>query len=152
MILVAVLAGAGWLILRARARGGAQTAPKAPIPTGPFEVALARLAEMEQASIASGNGVVPLFGDVAELVRGTLIDIGALPHQGLTTPEVPERLPLSFGAGDLADRCASLLHDADLVKFARVKPDRLAATSHVAHARTLLEAWRDRAGATHAVR
>jgi hypothetical protein len=65
---------------------------------------------------------------------------------------VPQRLPLPFGEGDLADRCASLLRDADLVKFARVRPDRLAATTHVAQARSLLEAWRDRAGATDAIR
>jgi len=152
LILVAVLAGAFWLVRRARVRGGSVGALRLAIPVGPFEVALARLTEMEQASIASGNGVAPLFGEVAELVRNTLVEVGALPHQGLTTPEVPEKLPLPFGADDLADRCVRLLYDADLVKFARVRPDRLAATSHVAQARSLLEAWRDRAGATHAVR
>lgn len=153
LLLALVAAGLVWLSRRSRARAAppaATTGP--PIPAGPFDAALIRLAQLEQASVASGNGVVPLFGEVADLLRETLIQVGALPHQGLTTPEVPGRLPAPLAAGDLADRCEGLLSDADLVKFARVRPDRDAATSHVSRARQLLEAWRDAVGGADAIR
>lgn len=146
---------AGWLYLwrHSRPQGRVVVARVSePIPAGPFDAALARLAALEAASLASGNGIVPLFDDVAGLVRHTLVEVGALPHDGLTTPEVPPRLPAVLAHGDLATRCAILLGDADLVKFAKVRPDREAATSHVGRARSLLEAWRDAAGETDAVR
>lgn len=148
-----VAAGVFWLSRRARRLKGAPAAANTTtIPRGPFDIALARLDELERASIASGNGVAPLFGEVAELLRGTLLEVGALPNKGLTTPEVPRSLPPPLAAGDLARRCETLLRDADLVKFARVRPDRAAATTHVAGARRLLEAWRGAAEASDAVR
>ncbi len=152
ILLTGIAAGFYWLSRRQRGKGPKRIEKIIPIPTGPFEMALARLDELEQASIASGNGIVPLFGDVADLVRVTLVQVGALPHQGLTTPEVPPQLPPSLARGDLANRCRGLLSDADLVKFAKVKPDRAAASSHVSLARGLFEAWRDAAGGSDAVR
>jgi len=153
LLLAVVAAGLAWLSRRSRARATTRAAEAAqPIPTGPFDLALRRLTELERASVASGNGVMPLFGEVASLLRETLVQVGALPHQGLTTPEVPDRLPAPLAARGLAGRCQELLSDADLVKFAKVKPDRDAATSHVSRARGLLEAWRDAAGGTDAIR
>jgi len=153
LLFAIVAAGLSWLYRRnRRARGTRPVQSEAPVPTGPFDVALARLARLEQASIASGNGVVPLFGEVAELLRATLVEVGAMPHQGLTTPEVPRVLPAPLAAGDLAPRFEALLRDADLVKFARVRPDRAAATTHVIGARQLLEAWKHAAEASDAVR
>lgn len=152
VLLAVVAAGFYWLSRRQRVNGAKPVEKARPIPTGPFDLALARLDELEQASIASGNGIVPLYGEVADLVRVTLANVGAIPHQGLTTPEIPSLLPVPLAAGDLAGRCEVLLSDADLVKFARVKPDRGAATSHVSQARGLFEAWRDAAGGTDAVR
>jgi hypothetical protein len=152
VLLSVVAAGFYWLSRRNRSQTPKRAEKLTPIPTGPFDIALARLAELEKASIASGNGIVPLFGDVAQLVRMTLVQVGALPHQGLTTPEVPPQLPPQLATGDLAQQCEGLLGDADLVKFAQVKPDRAAATSHVSRARGLFQAWRDAAGAPDAVR
>jgi hypothetical protein len=152
LLVTIVVAGLHWLFRRNRPKVRPRTETRVPIPTGPFDVALARLAQLEAASVASGNGVLPLFGDVAELVRTTLVEVGALPHRGLTTTEVPGRLPAPLAAGDLAEGCRGLLSDADLVKFAKVKPDRAAATLHVLRARKLFEAWRDAAGGTDAVR
>jgi len=153
LLLAIVATGLYWLYRRNRRTAGARpAAPPVPIPSGPFDVALARLAQLEQASIASGNGVVPLFGEVAELLRTTLVEVGAMPHRGLTTPEVRGSLPASLAAGGLASRCEAILHDADLVKFAKVRPDRAAATTHVTGARQLLEAWRGAAEAGDAIR
>lgn len=152
IILLIVATGTFWLWRRGRPKEVRKVAAPVPIPAGPFDAALARLAALEAASLASGNGIVPLFDEVAGVVRTALVEVGALPHQGLTTPEVPPRLPAALAAGDLARRCEALLGDADLVKFARVRPDRDAATTHVNRARSLLEAWRDAAGGTGAVR
>jgi hypothetical protein len=153
LLLGIVAAGLFWLSRRNRRSGSARPrVHAAPIPAGPFDAALARLDELERASIASGDGVVPLYGDVAELLRATLVEVGALPHRGLTTPEVPGRLPRRLATGDLGRRCEGLLRDADLVKFAKVRPDRAAATSHVTGARQLLEAWRGAAGSADAIR
>ena len=152
ILVTIVVAGLYWLARRNRPAARPRAEPGVPIPAGPFDVALIRLGQLEAASIASGNGIVPLFGEVAELVRTTLVEAGALPHRGLTTPEVPGRLPAALAAGDLAEGCRGLLRDADLVKFARVKPDRTAAALHVSRARRLFEAWRDAAGGTDAVR
>jgi hypothetical protein len=153
LLLLLVAAGLFWLYRRNRRALGPRLAiPKGPLPAGPFDIALARLAQLEQASIASGNGVVPLFGEVAELLRTTLVEVGGMPHQGLTTPEVPVSLPAQLAAGGLASRCEAILRDADLVKFAQVRPDRAAAATHVAGARQLLEAWRSAAEAGDAVR
>lgn len=152
IILSVVAAGWFWLWRRGRPTASAKRKEAVVIPSGPFDTALARLAELEAASIASGNGIVPLFDEVADVVRTALVQVGALPHQGLTTPEVPPRLPPALAAGDLARRCEALLGDADLVKFAKVRPDRDAASTHVNRARSLLEAWRDAAGGADAVR
>jgi hypothetical protein len=153
LLLAVVVTGLFWLFRRHRKPAGpSPAAPPPAIPAGPFDAALAKLTELERASVASGNGVVPLFGEVAELLRATLLQIGAIPHRGLTTPEVPGSLPASLAAGDLAGQCEGILGDADLVKFARVKPDRAAATGYVAGTRRLLEAWRDAAETDHALR
>jgi hypothetical protein len=152
-ILLAVVAvGWFWLWRRGRAKAPPKVQEAAVIPSGPFDAALARLSAVEAASVASGNGIVPLFDEVADVMRTALVEVGALPHQGLTTPEVPPRLPAVLAAGDLSRRCEELLSDADLVKFAKVRPDRDAASMHVNRARSLLEAWRDAAGGAHAVR
>lgn len=155
LLVLLALVGGGfyWLWRRSRPASAAPAArPAETIPAGPFDTALARLAALEAASLASGNGIVPLFDEVAGLVRTTLVEVGALPHDGLTTPEVAPHLPAPLTAGGLGRRCEDLLGDADLVKFARVRPDREAATAHVGRARRLLEAWRDAAGGTDAVR
>jgi hypothetical protein len=151
MLLTLVAGGLYWLFRR-RGPRPAPIPKEDPLPAGPFDVALRRLAEMEQAAIASGNGAVRLFGQVAELVRATLLEAGAIPHQGLTTPEVPGWLPARLAAGEQAGRCERLLGDADLVKFARLMPDLPAAQEHLAAARQLLERWRRVAEGDHAVR
>lgn len=146
LALLLALVGAGlWWLRRRGALGGSRVAaPAAGGPTGPFEEALARLAAIEAETRASGNGVVPAFTAVAEIVRDCLVEAGAIPHRGITTPEVAMTLPEIYAANDRRGRLASVLGDADLVKFAKVRPDRPAAETHIARARALLEAWRDR--------
>ena len=141
-LLAAVGLGFWWLWRRGRKRAAVRAAPAAPL-AGPFDVAIARLAELEAAARASGNGVVPLYAAVAEVVRESLRHVGAMPHPGLTTRELGERLPPWLGAEGRRADCEAVLGEADLVKFAKVRPDLPAASAHVARTRTLLEGFRD---------
>ncbi len=138
-----VAAGLGWLLRRSRAAEPLSRRAAEPLPRGPFERALLRLSEMEQAALASGNGAAPLYADVALVLRECLLDAGAIPHLGLTSGEVTARLPLQLGDAQSRGRCDLILNEADLVKFAGVRPDLGAATAHLSRARQLLEAWRD---------
>lgn len=141
-LLAAVALGFAWLWRRGRRRAALRAAPVAPL-AGPFDAAIARLAELQAAAEASGNGVVPLYAAVADVVRDCLRTVGAVPHPGLTTRELGERLPPWLGAGGRRGQCEAVLSEADLVKFAKVRPDLRAATEHVARTRTLLEGFRD---------
>lgn len=145
LLLAVVGAGFSWLRRRGALGGTPAVARVAGGPTGPFDQALARLATIEAETRASGNGVLPAFAGVAEVVRDCLVETGAIPHRGVTTPEVALTVPEAYAAGDRGDRLVTVLADADLVKFAKVRPDRPAAESHIARARALIEGWRDRA-------
>ena len=114
LVLLAALIGAGFWWLRRKSRLGDSAARRLdlPAPPGAFDVALARLAEIERVARASGNGVVPLYADVAEVVRSCLLEVGALPHTGLTTREVGELLPAPYAVDGLGARCATVLGDA----------------------------------------
>lgn len=141
--LAALVGGAFyWLWRRGRKRAG--PAEVSPVPlAGPFDAALARLGALEMTARASGNGILPLYSGVADVVRDCLREVGAIPHAGLTTDEVGERLPGWLAAADGRGRCRAVLAEADLVKFARVRPDFPTAADHVARTRSLLEGWRD---------
>lgn len=147
ILLITVSGGFWWLWRRGRARrpGPGPAALKEPGVLGPFDMALARLAEMEEAALHSGNGVMPIYTGVAAVIRECLREIGAVPHQGFTTGEVSTALPETLAAGELRRRVEAILGDADLVKFARVKPDFAAAREQLARGRSLLEAWQHQA-------
>ncbi len=150
--LLAAIAGGIWWLYRRKGPVAATLPSTANLTAGPFDAALARLEDLERAARQSGNGVVPLYASVAEVVRDCLLQVGAIPHRGLTTAELGRSLPSALSTGDLRDRCTVVLSDADLVKFARVRPDLAAAGDHVARTRSLLEAWRTAAGSIDAIR
>ncbi len=150
--LLAAIAGGAWWLYRRKARVALARPEPPSVTAGPFDAALARLADLERAARQSGNGVVPLYTSVADLVRDCLLQVGAIPHMGLTTGELGVTLPPSLATGGLRDRCTVVLGEADLVKFAKVRPDLAAAGDHVARTRSLLEAWRAAAGSTDAIR
>lgn len=146
----AVAGGLWWLARRKRAETTVVAAPGA--DAGPFDAALARLTALLAAARQGGHGVAALYASVAGVVRDCLLEIGAIPHQGLTTTELGDRLPPRLADGGGRDRCETVLAEADLVKFARVRPDLPAAEEHVARTRSLLEGWRATAGGSDAVR
>lgn len=139
-LLLLMVAAAYWLWRRG---GGRRVRAAEPVllPRGPFAAALARLEALDAAFRSSTNGVAPFYADVAEVLRDCLLAAGAIPHQGLTTPEVGRALPALLSTGTARASCERLLGEADLVKFARLRPDRPAAEAHLGRARALLQAW-----------
>jgi hypothetical protein len=114
-----------------RARAAALAAERAAHerPPGPYEVALARLAALETGD-ATGRCV-----EAAQVVRQYLEDAHAIPALERTTPEL---LSAVVGLNGVAAELGRVLGDADLVKFARVRPDQASAASFVTRARDVL--------------
>ena len=153
-LLLLMLAAAYWLWRRGGGRRRRVTEPVS-LLRGPFTAALARLQALDVALRASTDGVTPLYADVAEVLRDCLVAAGAIPHHGLTTREISRDLPGILAAGDGRAWCDRLLGDADLVKFARMRPDRPAAEAHLGRACALVQGWETATvgtGVTDAVR
>ena len=160
-VLVAMFA-AGWVLLRRRRRRVEQrvsVAPTtidipAPEPT-PYEIALARLLQVEAENWPSRGLIEAHYETVAQTLRQYLEDahqVGALER---TTAELVWALPPELGRGGLRDACREILAAADLVKFAEARPDAAAAAEFLRHARELLDAWHRAAAAekgAHAIR
>lgn len=117
-------------------------------PRTPYAAGVARLDALEQQVIANGNGVEPSYAEVAEIIRTALIEAAILPHPGVTTGELRSALPIELADEGAGDTCAALLTDADLVKFARLRPDLDAARGQIARARVLLTGWDHRTADT----
>jgi hypothetical protein len=142
ILLLGLVTGSVWWVARAwRSRRSPRQEARPIQPLGPFDRALARLAELEAVARRSGNGVVPLYAGIADVIRDCLLASAAIPHPGLTTLELTASLRPPFDHGDLRDRCRALLWDADLVKFARHKPDLESAGGQVGRARALIQGW-----------
>lgn len=149
---LAALAGIA-LLLRRRARAAQRVAPE-PEPAGtpavvlgPYEIALARLSQIERERWSVRGEVDRHYEAVADVVRRYLEEAHGIPALERTTGELVWALPPALANGGLRDRCAAFLADADLVKFARRRPDDVDAVRLLRAARDLLVAWRDAAPA-----
>lgn len=154
-LVVALLGLAGFggvgLLLRRRLRGTPRAAPE-PEPgglpaviLGPYEIALARLSQIERERWPARGEVDRHYDGVTHVVRRYLEDAYGIPALERTTGELVWALPPVLADGGLRDRCAAFLADADLVKFARHRPDDADAAHLIRAARELLGAWRDAA-------
>ena len=160
-ILLALFA-AGWLLLRRRYSRIHQAVPVEPetiaapvTEPAPYDIALARLRQVEAENWPSRGLVEPHYDAVAQTLRQYLEDahqVGALER---TTAELVWAMPPRLGRGGLRDACREVLSEADLVKFAEARPGVPAAADFLTRARELLQAWhktsRTEEGA-HAVR
>lgn len=160
--IVLALFAAGWLFHRRRRqrvdRGGLVDSGIVEVPgrlPTAHEIALARLRQVEAENWPSRGLIEPHYETVAQTLRQYLEDahgVGALER---TTAELVWALPPQLGRGGLRDACRGLLSEADLVKFAEVRPDAAAAAGFLTRARQLLNAWHHTAPAeevTHALR
>ncbi len=139
-LLALVGAAVGWLFYRSRATITVPI-PLVSGPSGPFEIALARLDQLAAAVRASGNGIEPLYDGLADTIRDCLAGTGAIPHQGLTTTELGQALPQAYAATGQRAVCEAILGMADLVKFARCRPPHTEAEHSLIAARALIHGW-----------
>lgn len=148
--LVAGLVGAallgGLVLLRRRARrpppAPAETVGAEAVVLGPYEAALARLTQIERERWPLRGEVDRHYAAVADALRRYLEEAHAIPALERTTTELAWALPPALAEGGLRERCVALLADADLVKFARRRPDEADAARLLRAARDLLGRWR----------
>ena len=144
---LAALAAAGWLAWRARRHGPAEAsaAPASPVappvPPDPYHRALARLAEIEAERWAARH-VVRHYAEITDALRDYLEAYG-IPARERTTSELRWVLPPALLASAGAWRFEMVFEAADLVKFARSRPDAGAAAEFLGEARALLAGWRE---------
>jgi hypothetical protein len=137
-----------WYLTRRRRRSRpAQVAPEpeaAPVEAtpDPYEVALVRLAEIERAGWPTQGETDRHYEATANVLRDYLVSAEELPARERTTSELLWSLPPRLTEGGLRRRAQGVLGDADLVKFARRRPDAGTAHSFLSDARELLRHWR----------
>jgi hypothetical protein len=147
----------GWLATRRRAKGPAPAPepiappPPPPPPPDPYAAALARLDEIEAASWAARGDVALHYEAVADALRDYLDAADGLPARERTTTELLWSLPPRLAEGGLRRRVHEVLGDADLVKFARLRPQPDEAARYTTRARDLLERWHSAAPVSEAV-
>lgn len=116
-------------------------APMPPEPD-PYEIAVARLGEIEREEWSARGEVARHYESVTGVLRDYLEAAEAVPARERTTSEVFWSLPPRLLDGELRERYATVFEDADLVKFARRRPGAAAAAIFLDDARTLLARWR----------
>ena len=118
--------------------------PGPPTAPDPFAAALDRLAEIESADWAAAE-VERHYTAVTDALRDYLVAAEGIPARERTSGELLTALPPHLAAAELRLGCAGLLTQADLVKFARRRPDRGSAAAFLGEARRLLTGWRQAA-------
>ena len=121
----------------------AQSSPAAP---SPYAIALESLLAIERERWPERGEVPRHYEAVVNVIRDYLDAAGSIPAREQTTGEVLWALPPHLSDAGLRDHFRELLVEADLVKFARRRPDAAAARQFVVRSRSLLESWH-RAGA-----
>jgi hypothetical protein len=145
LLIVAALGLVGYWFKRRRHPGPTATEPPPMESTGkatPFEEGLARLGVIAGEGWPERGEVERYYAAVAEVVRQCLEEGGALPTAACTTSEILAALPTRLALDGQRARCGRVLGAADLVKFARLRPNVADAHRHLQDARTLLAEWR----------
>ena len=115
--------------------------PQPAVAPGAYDAAVERLNRVEAEPWLQHGEVARHYDAVAQILRQYLEeahDVGALER---TTAELLWAIPPHLGRGGLRDQCHQVLAEADLVKFAKVRPTIAAANSFLARARRLLAGW-----------
>jgi len=119
--------------------------PPAPPPPTPYEVAVERLSAIARERWPARGEVARHYEEAADVLRRYLEDAEQVPARELTSAALVRSLPAHLADGGLRGHCRELLGEADLVKFARVRPSEATAALFLARARELLDRWRDAA-------
>ena len=109
-------------------------------PAGPYDLALARLAEIALAWTARGD-VEAHYAGTADVLRRYLADAHGVPAPERTTPELLVALPDRLAGQPARAAASDVLDAADLVKFARYAPAAPAPATLLATAHSVLSDW-----------
>jgi hypothetical protein len=115
-------------------------------PADPFVCALDRLTEIERAGWSETGEVARHYEAVTDALRDYLEAAAGIPARERTTTELRWSLPTELLEGTLGRSFDRLFDEADLVKFARLRPTAAEATAFLRDARALLTVWRDGVG------
>jgi hypothetical protein len=110
------------------------------VPAGPYDAAMARLAEIATAWAARGD-VEAHYANTADVLRRYLAEAHGVPALERTTPELLIALPGRLAAPPARAAALELLGAADLVKFAWYAPAPPAPAALLATARSVLSDW-----------
>jgi len=147
LVLAAVLGAAvAWLFRRRRRRRAAAPAPpeRPSAPSAeltPYDAAVARLEQIRTGPWPGPGNVDGYYEAVADTLRRYLEDACGIPALKHTTAGLLRALPPALGDAGLGERCAAVLGEADLVKFAREGREARAGNAFAGEARALLDAW-----------
>jgi hypothetical protein len=144
-------AGIAWAMTRRRRRVAVSALagiepPPSPAPPDPYAVALARLETIDAEGWAARGEVERLYESVADVLREYLEMAEGIPAPERTTTELLWSLPPRLAEGGVRRRVQEVLGAADLVKFARRRPDAAEGASYTRAARELLDRWYQAAG------
>ena len=146
--LTLLIAAAGFYRLSRRRRRRSEVvakpdSPPEPVAPSPYETAREQLDILERERWPARGGVARHYEIAAQVLRQYLEHahgVGALER---TTPELLWALPPHLSRGGLRDRCHAVLDEADLVKFAEVRPGESQAADFLGRARQLLASWHE---------
>ena len=142
-----LVGAAAWLVSRRRvARVVPVLEPDAPpppppLPPDPYTAARARLDGIAAERYADRGDVDRHYEAVADALRDYLEAAEELPARERTTTELLWSLPPRLAEGGLRRRVQDVLGEADLVKFAKLRPHADDADRYVERARDLLDRW-----------
>jgi hypothetical protein len=113
-----------------------------PSPTA-YALALEQLGGIESAHWPQHGHVARHYEAIVDVLRGYLEATEQLPARERTTEELVWAIPPHLSENGLRDEFRELLHQADLVKFARFRPDPETAETFLDQCRELLGRWND---------
>jgi hypothetical protein len=145
LALLLLAASAGYVRIRRRHRrlpvSPPGEPPAEPVAPTPYQIALDRLEAVERERWPSRGQVAAHYEAAAQVLRQYLEDAENVAAGERTTSELLWALPPYLSRAGLRDRCRDVLSEADMVKFAKVRPGDAGAADFLRRARLLLEAW-----------
>ena len=161
-LVLTLAAAAAYRLIRHRRRRppvpmqpGPPTDPGEPVAPSPYQIALDRLEAVERERWPSRGNVAAHYEAAAQALRQYLEEAENVAACERTTSELLWALPPHLSRARLRDRCHEVFSEADMVKFAEVRPGDASAAHFLARARLLLQAWYEAQpadGGVHAVR
>lgn len=118
----------------------AATGPPEQPPT-PYELALEDLRRIERENWPAQGQVVRHYAAATDVLREYLETAESVPAKERTSAEVLWSLPPDLAEDEMREKLRDILEAADLVKFARMRPDPAMARQFLERCRELLNDW-----------